>query len=125
MYDECPSAGSTDCMDSASSAVGCAVTAIAGRVGSSFAARLSGPESVTGTVEYMGDGMFTAEYVGPTAGVYELEVRGRFKPVVFAGVGQTNSKQLLLWVRTGMRGKAISSIKHSNAFRGVSFFPSV
>lgn len=56
-------------------AIGCVVASVAGRVGSSYAARLSGPESVSGTVEHNGDGVFSAEYIGPIAGAYELEVR--------------------------------------------------
>lgn len=55
--------------------VGCVVTSAAGRVGSSYAVRLSGPEAVSGTVEHSGDGLFTAEYTGPVAGEYELEVK--------------------------------------------------
>lgn len=74
VYDECPAAGSTDCFESTTEAVGCAVASVAGRVGSSYAARLEGPESVSGTVKHAGDGTFTAEYVGPIAGVYELQV---------------------------------------------------
>lgn len=87
VYDQCPSAGSADCMDNSTmEAVGCEVTSVAGRVGSSYAARLSGPESVSGTVEHTGDGIFAAHYVGPVAGEYELEVRpGRaYRTYVFA-----------------------------------------
>lgn len=54
--------------------MGCLVTSAAGRVGSSYAARLSGPEAVSGVVEYTSDGLFEAEYIGPVAGDYELEV---------------------------------------------------
>lgn len=76
VYDECPVAGSTDCDDnSATAAVGCEVVSVAGRVGACYTARLSGPQSTSGTVEHMGDGIFKAEYVGPSAGEYELEVR--------------------------------------------------
>lgn len=76
VYDQCPSSGSVDCLDNANATavVGCVVTSVAGRVGSSYAARLSGPEAVSGTVEHSGDGLFTAQYTGPIAGEYELEV---------------------------------------------------
>ena len=56
--------------------MGCLVASAAGRVGSSYAARLSGPEAVSGIVEYTADGLFEAEYIGPVAGEYELEVGG-------------------------------------------------
>lgn len=77
VYDECPVAGSADCQDSSTTteAVGCEVVSVAGRVGACYTARLSGPESTSGTVEHTGDGIFKAEYVGPAAGEYELEVR--------------------------------------------------
>lgn len=75
MYDECPLAGSADCQDNPTTdAVGCEVVSVAGRVGACYTARLSGPESTSGTVEHTGDGIFKAEYLGPAAGEYELEV---------------------------------------------------
>lgn len=79
VYDQCPSSGSADCLDNSTgtAVVGCVATSAAGRVGSSYAARLSGPDAVSGTVEHTGDGIFTAEYVGPVAGEYELEVSQR------------------------------------------------
>lgn len=55
--------------------VGCEVTSAAGRIGSSYSAHLTGPDAVSGTVEHAGSGLFAAEYVGPVAGEYELEVR--------------------------------------------------
>lgn len=78
VHDQCPSSGSDDdCTTNAASPeeVGCEVTSVAGRIGSSYAARLTGPEAVSGTVEPAGGGLFAAEYVGPVAGEYELEVR--------------------------------------------------
>lgn len=72
--DQCPSGGSADCATNPE-VVGCLTTSAAGRVGSSYAARLTGPETVSGTVEHTGAGLFAAEYVGPVAGEYELEVR--------------------------------------------------
>lgn len=76
VYDECPVAGSADCqVSSATAAVGCEVVSVAGRVGACYTARLSGPQSTSGTVEHTGDGLFKAEYVGPAAGEYELKVR--------------------------------------------------
>ncbi|CAM9773581.1 unnamed protein product, partial [Ectocarpus sp. 13 AM-2016] len=76
VYDQCPSSGSANCTDSGVSAfvVGCVMTSAAGRVGSSYTASLSGPEVVSGTVEHTSDGLFSAEYIGPVAGEYELEV---------------------------------------------------
>lgn len=76
MYDQCPSSGSADCLDenTSNAEVSCFVTSAAGRVGSSYAARLSGPEAVSGVVEYTNNGLFEAEYIGPLAGDYELEV---------------------------------------------------
>lgn len=63
-------------MDSSTLGIlGCEVNSVAGRVGSSYSTRLSGPETVSGTVVYSGGGLFTAEYIGPIAGDYELEVR--------------------------------------------------
>lgn len=47
---------------------------MAGRVGSSYIAYLEGPESAGVTIEHSGDGIFAAEYVGPMAGVYDLQV---------------------------------------------------
>lgn len=75
VYDECPTAGSTDCLDNATAAIGCSVASVAGRVGSSYAVRLEGPEFVSGTIDHSGDGIFAAEYVGPVAGVYDLQVK--------------------------------------------------
>lgn len=74
VYGECPTAGAKDCLDDSSDAVGCAVASVAGRVGSSYAVQLEGPESVRGTIEYTGDGLFAAEYVAPAVGEYELQV---------------------------------------------------
>lgn len=74
VIDQCPSGGSADC-DTSSAVVGCLTTSVAGRIGSSYAARLTGPETVSGTVEHTGAGLFAAEYIGPVAGEYELEVR--------------------------------------------------
>lgn len=74
VYDECPTAGSRDCLENTTRAVGCSVASVAGRVGSSYVVRLEGPQSISGTVEYDGDGLFTVDYVGPVAGVYELHV---------------------------------------------------
>ena len=54
--------------------IGCVVNSVAGRLGSSYIVRLSGPESQSGTTMHVGNGMFEAEYVGPVAGLYELEV---------------------------------------------------
>lgn len=51
------------------------MTSVAGRIGPSYYIELSGPESVHGAVNYVGNGVFKAEYVGPIAGVYKLEVR--------------------------------------------------
>lgn len=80
MYNECPLAGSADCQDdSTAEAVGCEVVSVAGRVGSCYTVRLSGPDSTSGTVEHTGDGIFKAEYLGPAAGEYELEVRAGTK----------------------------------------------
>lgn len=73
--DECPTAGSTDCFGNTTKALGCAVSSVAGRLGSSYVTRLEGPMSVSGTVSYEGDGIFTATYIGPMAGIYELQVR--------------------------------------------------
>lgn len=75
VYDECPTAGSTDCLGNSTEAIGCSLASVAGRVGSSYAVRLEGPESVSGTIDHSGDGIFAAEYVGPIAGVYELQVK--------------------------------------------------
>ncbi|CAM9800578.1 unnamed protein product [Ectocarpus sp. 6 AP-2014] len=76
VYDQCPSSGSANCTDSGVSAsvVGCVVTSAAGRVGSSYTASLSGPEVVGTSVEHTSDGLYSAEYIGPVAGEYELEV---------------------------------------------------
>lgn len=74
VYDECPTAGSTDCFVNTTHSVGCLVASVAGRVGSSYAVRLEGPQSVSGTVTHVGDGLFTAEYSGPMGGTYELQV---------------------------------------------------
>lgn len=73
---ECPSTVSLICLDtSLPSTVECEMTSVAGRIGPSYYIELSGPESVHGAVNYVGNGVFKAEYVGPIAGVYKLEVR--------------------------------------------------
>lgn len=78
VYNDCPSAGSDSCFDddaASTGVVGCSVPSVAGRIGSTFSIGLDGPESADGTVQYLGDGIFSAEYLGPIAGTYELEVR--------------------------------------------------
>lgn len=75
VHDACPSTKSLICLDTSVNDVVCEVTSVAGRVGPSYYIQLSGPESVSGTVTYVGNGIFKAEYVGPIAGVYNLEVR--------------------------------------------------
>lgn len=85
VYDQCPSTSSLICLDtSLIDIVECEVTSVAGRVGPSYYIQLSGPELVSGTVVHIGDGIFEAKYVGPIAGVYNLEVRpcGNYKAMI-------------------------------------------